>query len=873
MTVGYVVRKGAEEIPIISFEIDKQTSRAINIVKVQIPREYNGSVIFNDDLTLGVYSADEVTFTNEFSGYVTTKRQENELNITIESYGSILNRINVADVYYNKSPESIVEEWVTNNTDLTYASTEVSGITIEKFKINDQTIAQGISELGKLLDWQIRTDNDRNLFYEPSGFTQSNAVLEVGVNCVLNGKWDEVPDRIINKIIFVGDNQRFNTQDLGTSVAGGTSFPLTYKPVGNVKVTLAGAELLGGVQEASGTFDYKWDSDNKVVIFTDTTGNGDPIIADYEYEIPVKITSTNDQSISDSGGVPKGVYSKKITNKSVKTMAEARDFSQTVLDKFSEAGLKGTLLAKNSLDVDVGQIITVKDDNNSVNQNAVIQQIKEKYPDGILDISVGSQDFEQFDWQDEIEGRLRQLEDEHDNSDLIQEYRSVQEELQVNLTRDVRANTLKVNSSWIWGKAVWGSDKWGDRRDGDSFQNYDGDYTFSNVWLASSGSANISNQKLLIEASANDLQTASFNGWKFVNDYSLSFDGVNESVNTNCDVDLSGSGAFSLFMWYKNGAASGSNYIASQTHALSPYGSDFILGYQNGGLWFRTKTIDGGSKIYDGGWHLTGLTFDGTTARLYIDGVEQGSGVTPVGFGGVGTVRLMTRGDGGTSFAGGKLDCVSIWDKVLTPAEVTELYGGGGVFDYTTHSAANNLIAWYKMGDGDNFIGPAPFIVNDVKNTYNGVTVNMESADKNTDSVPLISSLTSFLSLTDGQIKTKLERSSSAGTAAMAFRVNPSGTAFYYVAVDMAANSVCLKARTGGPSGTVLIGSADYTIGDNAFIRVYYDGNSFVIIGDDKTILELTDDTIGTAGFNAVGMQNGSVFFNNIKFLSGDDDV
>ncbi|MBT7553161.1 DUF2341 domain-containing protein, partial [bacterium] len=139
-----------------------------------------------------------------------------------------------------------------------------------------------------------------------------------------------------------------------------------------------------------------------------------------------------------------------------------------------------------------------------------------------------------------------------------------------------------------------------------------------------------------------------------------SFDGASGTyTDTTMTYDLSGNGAFSVFAWMKD-IPSGSNYAMSQAHALSGYSSDWILGYQNNGLWFRAQTIDGGNQLGDGEWHYFGFVFDGTNARLYVDGSQQGSYVTPTGYGAVSTVKLMTRGDASSAFVSGSLDEIHI---------------------------------------------------------------------------------------------------------------------------------------------------------------------------------------------------------------------
>jgi signal peptidase I len=73
-------------------------------------------------------------------------------------------------------------------------------------------------------------------------------------------------------------------------------------------------------------------------------------------------------------------------------------------------------------------------------------------------------------------------------------------------------------------------------------------------------------------------------------------------------------------------------------------------------------------------WYFIAGTFDGTTARIYINGVPQG---TDTGSGGVkqNNVGFAAMANvGGTAGARGSLDDVAVWDRVLTPTEIANLY-------------------------------------------------------------------------------------------------------------------------------------------------------------------------------------------------------
>ena len=125
---------------------------------------------------------------------------------------------------------------------------------------------------------------------------------------------------------------------------------------------------------------------------------------------------------------------------------------------------------------------------------------------------------------------------------------------------------------------------------------------------------------------------------------------------------------------YKYVVSKGANGCASGSYGL--YTSD------NGGLAFYigdgsqnfVRSPEAPTSIWDGKWHNAAGTFDGRTVRLFIDGVEVGSGTpssTPITYnppdgGGVigdygGTCDLFFVGD---------VDGVQIWSRALPVADI-----------------------------------------------------------------------------------------------------------------------------------------------------------------------------------------------------------
>ena len=111
-------------------------------------------------------------------------------------------------------------------------------------------------------------------------------------------------------------------------------------------------------------------------------------------------------------------------------------------------------------------------------------------------------------------------------------------------------------------------------------------------------------------------------------------------------------------------------------------------------------------------WYHVVLTFDGTTAKLYVDDVETDSGT------GAGTlsnndISIGRREGSNNQYINGKVDEVGIWDRALTSDEVSYLYAEG----------SPDSIQQYPFSDEPDFIveTTADFNVEEVFTTTSGI--------------------------------------------------------------------------------------------------------------------------------------------------------
>ena len=136
---------------------------------------------------------------------------------------------------------------------------------------------------------------------------------------------------------------------------------------------------------------------------------------------------------------------------------------------------------------------------------------------------------------------------------------------------------------------------------------------------------------------------------------------------------------------------------------------------------------------------------DGTDPEIFIDGTKPAqtttnntdlsfwfSDFTALDNGRIGCLNTNSGGD--INHLSGKLDEIVYFDDALTLAEDDELYNEGNAINPLSHSKSANVVAWYRMGDGDdNFndgVANEWQLIDATGNGYNAQSVNMEEGDR-----------------------------------------------------------------------------------------------------------------------------------------------
>jgi len=197
---------------------------------------------------------------------------------------------------------------------------------------------------------------------------------------------------------------------------------------------------------------------------------------------------------------------------------------------------------------------------------------------------------------------------------------------------------------------------------------------------------------------------------QIANNYSMSFDGLNDYINIDTSQTLApNTGDFTFSGWFYRDSSSIGNPVYFEKGAAYPSNgilvrdsgaTGLIEVYYNGfgGIQFSNLTSYNTSNA----WHHIALVYSesGNTLTAYVDGnSEQKSATTTLNV--TDSIFIIGKRQNNTSYWLGKIDEVAIWNTALTPTQVSEIYNGTGTNltkDLTT-VAGSNLKYWNRMGD------------------------------------------------------------------------------------------------------------------------------------------------------------------------------
>ncbi|MGB0390671.1 MAG: LamG-like jellyroll fold domain-containing protein [Salibacteraceae bacterium] len=181
--------------------------------------------------------------------------------------------------------------------------------------------------------------------------------------------------------------------------------------------------------------------------------------------------------------------------------------------------------------------------------------------------------------------------------------------------------------------------------------------------------------------------------------YALDFDGTNDYVDLGDNIE--GLSAITIEAWIYNQGNNTWNEISSKQHvnafSLNATNDKLWFHLGDGSAWFAGGGLASNSTIPENVWTHVAVTWDGTTAKMYINGVLDLSSAHTGTMGSNSNSRGIGNRPGGTSLQfKGKMDEIRIWSTALSQ---TEIQNWMCQKVNSSHTDYCNLAAYYRFDE------------------------------------------------------------------------------------------------------------------------------------------------------------------------------
>lgn len=364
----------------------------------------------------------------KFGGIITRiDKEADSKGITADSLGKALGDTEVRGTIYNvRTPEFIIEDLVGANTDYIFQQEGVSsGIFLSKF-IADGKLVDIARDLTDLVGKTFYTDGLGIFHLEPIQHLNTGVTFTSGENCaIFTTSRDDT--ELVNELIVVGDNTRYETEDLFSGNGTKKIFNLT-SPATSMRVTISGVEKVPEV-------DYSYDGLGKTLTFVVAPASGtNNVLAKYEFEKPIQIQGRRQTSINSNG-----LHSVRLVMSWIKNRTDGVRFVQGYLNRYKDVKLKVTINTPNLVSsISENDMVAVVNSVKNLNASVVIKSIRWKYPEFTTEIQGGEYSFDEIEYDKQIVGKIHDLEGAITTVKELVGYESPEEQL--NMTDFVDVN-------------------------------------------------------------------------------------------------------------------------------------------------------------------------------------------------------------------------------------------------------------------------------------------------------------------------------------------------------------------------------------------------------------------------------------------------
>jgi hypothetical protein len=214
-------------------------------------------------------------------------------------------------------------------------------------------------------------------------------------------------------LIVLGENIRYHTIETFTGNGSLTVFNLEQSAT-STRVTVDGTEK-------EPEEDYEIDSVGKILTFT--TAPTGSIVVDYEFEKPLYIRGTRQSSIAEHG-----THAKKLIMPWIRTRFDGIRFVQSYLNRYKDIRMNIRIeIPTLFISIAENDIIHLTNTLKNIDGDFVVKGVTWVYPNSITTIDLGEYNFDFLEIDQQITGKIHDLEDAMTTSKEIREFESPEE--------------------------------------------------------------------------------------------------------------------------------------------------------------------------------------------------------------------------------------------------------------------------------------------------------------------------------------------------------------------------------------------------------------------------------------------------------------
>jgi hypothetical protein len=306
-------------------------------------------------------------------------------SVECSDYSQYLKRQLVTERYENMTVAAIITSLRTNYTTDGFTSVNAgSTLVIDSISFNRITVADALEKLAKAISYVWYVDYDKDIHFFPKNTELAPFNLTDSSNNYIYNSLQIVEDlsQIRNSVLVQGGETvaPATRTEYWSGDATRTHFPLSNKFASLPTVTVGGSPQTVGVEylDDDASFDCLWNFNEKYLRFTagnvPGAGTNNIVIEGYYlYPIVVSVPSPSSQ-------VTFGVYEFAITDKSIRSQAEAIARAQAELTSYQNQLYEGQFRTYED-GLRSGQVITITSSQRSKTLSVLIQSVSAKMRD------------------------------------------------------------------------------------------------------------------------------------------------------------------------------------------------------------------------------------------------------------------------------------------------------------------------------------------------------------------------------------------------------------------------------------------------------------------------------------------------------------